>query len=87
MVGSGLYADAEAGACVATGDGDQIMRFCPAVRVVDAMRDGATPDDACALVLGKIWARLKRSHKPMFEVALLAINSEGEVGKQTLDLA
>jgi len=81
IAGAGLYADAEAGAAVATGDGDHIMRFCPALRVVDAMgRGGLSPDEACASVIAAIFARVRRSGRPMFEMALLAISPAGEVG-------
>lgn len=80
VVGAGLYADAEAGACVATGDGDHIMRFCPSHKVVEAMSNGLSPKEACSAVIGRIFSRMQRSKQPMFEMALLAINTAGEVG-------
>lgn len=38
LPGCGLYADDDGGAAAATGDGDQILRFCPCLRVVELMR-------------------------------------------------
>jgi len=80
VVGAGLYADAEAGACVATGDGDQIMRFCPSMQVVLAMGLGQTPDEACSGTIASIFRRMQRSGQPMFEMALLAMDTGGRVG-------
>jgi N4-(beta-N-acetylglucosaminyl)-L-asparaginase len=58
--GSGFYADNEAGSAAATGDGDKIMRFCPSLRVVELLRDGLSPTEACKSV------RLKRDSPPPF---------------------
>ena len=80
VVGSGLYADAEAGACVATGDGDAIMRFCPSHRVVELMGQGMSPDEACNATISRVFWRMARSKQPMFEMALLAIDTKGNVG-------
>jgi hypothetical protein len=76
IAGAGLYADAEAGAAVATGDGDHIARFCPSIKVVEAMGRGMSPNDAAAAVIGAIFARVRRSGHPMFEVvsATCALN-------------
>ena len=47
MIGSGLYADNTAGAAAATGNGDEILKFCMSFLVVELMRQGQTPAQAC----------------------------------------
>lgn len=77
VVGSGLYAEAGRG-CVATGDGDKILRFCPAVRVVDLMAAGASASDACFTIVSRISAADETC-----QAALLAMDSDGSVGAAT----
>lgn len=47
VIGSGLYCDASAGAAVATGDGEEILRTCLSFLVVEYMREGLSPTLAC----------------------------------------
>ena len=51
ILGSGLYVDNEIGAAGATGVGENIMRFCGSFMVVEYMRQGLTPEEACAETL------------------------------------
>jgi len=81
IIGAGGYCDDEAGACVATGDGEEMIRSCASFAVVEAMRRGAHPEEACADVLGRI-ARKAGSRKP--SVALLAVDRRGRVGARSL---
>jgi len=46
LLGAGTYADDETGACSNTGSGEAIMRVCLAKVALDALRDGATPEEA-----------------------------------------
>eukprot|EP00050_Salpingoeca_kvevrii_P020717 m.101949 g.101949 ORF g.101949 m.101949 type:complete len:329 (-) comp8981_c0_seq5:1536-2522(-) len=80
LPGSGLYADNDGGAAVCSGEGDKILRFCPAYRAVCLMAEGMSPSEACHKVLHGIANRLARAGEPMFEMVLLAINPAGEVG-------
>lgn len=61
LPGCGLYADDAGGACAATGDGDQIMRFVPCLKVVQLMEGGETPARACRQVTDGIRQRLLAS--------------------------
>lgn len=47
VVGSGLYCDSDAGGAVATGDGEEILRTCLSLLVVEFMRAGLSPTLAC----------------------------------------
>ena len=78
LPGGGLYADNQAGAACATGDGDQIMKFCPTFHAVQLMRDGANPQQACQKVIDSI--RLRMSDPNPFEMGIIALNMKGEGG-------
>uniref|UniRef100_UPI00398ED5EA N(4)-(Beta-N-acetylglucosaminyl)-L-asparaginase isoform X1 n=1 Tax=Pristiophorus japonicus TaxID=55135 RepID=UPI00398ED5EA len=78
LPGCGLYADNRAGAAVATGDGDNIMCFCPCFHVVQLMKQGLSPADACQSVIQDICHRVGK--KAIFEIGLIALNMKGEVG-------
>ena len=55
---------------LATGDGEKLMQFSPSFQVVQLMRQGCTPQEACDTVLKNIIA-IKGS---WFEAALIAID-------------
>lgn len=72
IAGAGGYADNDAGAAVATGDGDIMMRFLPTLLAVEAMREGKTPEQAAELGIRRI---LK--HYKDFSGAVIAVNRLG----------
>ncbi|XP_072533107.1 N(4)-(Beta-N-acetylglucosaminyl)-L-asparaginase isoform X3 [Salminus brasiliensis] len=76
LPGCGLYADQTVGA--AAGDGDKIMCYCPSFHIVQLMRQGSSPKEACYSVLTDI--RKRRGERECFEVGLIALNMKGEVG-------
>jgi beta-aspartyl-peptidase (threonine type) len=51
VLGAGTYADNDAGACSATGDGEAILRVGLARGAIDRMREGAVPEDVARAVL------------------------------------
>uniref|UniRef100_A0A4W4E248 Aspartylglucosaminidase n=1 Tax=Electrophorus electricus TaxID=8005 RepID=A0A4W4E248_ELEEL len=76
--GCGLYADHMIGAAAASGDGDKIMCYCPSFHIVELMRQGFSPKEACCSVLADI--RRKVGEDNCFEISLIALNMKGEVG-------
>jgi len=54
IIGSGLYVDNEVGAAGATGIGENIMRYCGSFLVVELMRQGLAPTEACREALRRI---------------------------------
>lgn len=54
ILGSGLYVDNEVGAAGATGIGENIMRYCGSLLVVEYMRQGASPEEACLATIRRI---------------------------------
>ena len=79
IIGAGLYVDNEAGAAVATGQGEEVIRYCGSHLVTEYMRDGLTPQQACEKAVGRIVQRDKTRARE-FQVAFIAINKAGEVG-------
>ena len=86
LVGSGFYADDTAGAAVATGCGELIMRGCLSYGVVELMRAGASPQEACADSLMRLIRRLENTvavrdaHEDLTKMAVVAIDRDGNVG-------
>eukprot|EP00048_Salpingoeca_helianthica_P008760 m.125911 g.125911 ORF g.125911 m.125911 type:complete len:323 (-) comp14682_c0_seq1:67-1035(-) len=80
LPGSGLYADDQAGAAAATGEGDQIMKYCPCFQVVEHMRAGLHPRAACEKVIESIGARRRAAGQSMFFLALVAVDRDGRHG-------
>jgi isoaspartyl peptidase/L-asparaginase-like protein (Ntn-hydrolase superfamily) len=54
IIGSGLYVDNEVGAAGATGIGENVMRYCGSFMVVEAMRHGMSPTEACEDTIRRI---------------------------------
>ena len=79
IIGAGLFVDNEAGAAVATGQGEEVIRVCGTHLVVEYMRDGLSPRQACEKAIERIVGRDKGRAKD-FQVAFIAINKAGEVG-------
>ena len=79
IIGAGLYVDNEAGAAVATGQGEEVIRYCGSHLVTEYMRDGLSPQQACEKAIGRIVQRDKTRARE-FQVAFIAINKVGEIG-------
>lgn len=73
--GAGGYADNEVGGAAATGDGDVMMRFLPSFFVVEQMRNGVHPEDACEKAIRRIM-----KYYPDFSGAVVAANINGTYG-------
>jgi beta-aspartyl-peptidase (threonine type) len=58
VVGAGTYADDDAGACSATGDGEALIRVCLAKSAIDLLRARAHPEEAARAVIRMMGVRL-----------------------------
>ena len=78
IIGSGLYVDNEVGAAGATGLGENVMRYCASYAVVENMRHGMSPTEACAEVI----RRIAKTDPAGMDLAInfIAINKQGEFG-------
>lgn len=80
IIGAGLFVDNEVGAAVSTGLGEEVMRVCGTHMVVEAMRHGANPEDACKLTVEKILKRNTADKIKDIQVAFIAIDKQGNYG-------
>ena len=78
IIGSGIYVDNEIGAAGATGLGENVMRYCASYQVVENMRHGMSPTEACAQAIRRI---AKTDPLGMdLSINFIAINKQGEFG-------
>lgn len=83
IIGAGLYVDNEVGAVVATGQGEDVIRVAGASAVVEWMRQGKSPEEACKLVVEKV-NKIKKEKAKDIQVCFVAINKAGKVGAYSL---
>ena len=78
IVGAGLYLDFEIGAAGATGRGEEVIKTCGSFAVVEAMRRGLSPEEACLEACRRIarWTR----ERPDFDVKFVALRRDGVAG-------
>ncbi len=77
IIGSGLYVDGDVGAAGATGIGENIMRYCATHQIVELMRAGASPAQACEEVVHRV-ARKEGTYK--VDICFIALDRHGRVG-------
>jgi N4-(beta-N-acetylglucosaminyl)-L-asparaginase len=79
IIGAGLYVDDEVGAATATGLGETIIRICGSFLIVELMRQGRTPQEACEEAVRRLSAKNSSNIKDI-QAGFLAINKDGEYG-------
>jgi N4-(beta-N-acetylglucosaminyl)-L-asparaginase len=90
IIGAGLYVDNEVGSAGSTGRGEANLTNCSSVMVVEFMRQGKTPEQACLEACKRIvdhnkMRRLREaSGRPNFSVSFYAISRNGEFGAASL---
>ncbi len=80
LIGAGLYVDDSAGAAGGTGVGEEIIRVGGSLLIVEALRAGKTPQEACELVVKRVNATALRRGVHPARVAFLALDPKGRVG-------
>ena len=80
IVGSGFYACSSAGAAVATGMGEDIMRTCCSYRAVACMAEGMSPEEAARRVILTGTQAIKERGFSCDCMAVVCMNAEGKVG-------
>jgi len=78
IIGAGLFVDGDVGAACATGVGELMIRTAGSHTVVELMRQGFTPMDACREAVLRILA--KNPDQKDMQVGFLALNKEGKHG-------
>ncbi|MDQ8003416.1 MAG: N(4)-(beta-N-acetylglucosaminyl)-L-asparaginase [Pedobacter sp.] len=79
IIGAGLYIDNEVGGATATGVGEEVVRNVGSFLVVELMRQGYSPEEACKEAVMRIIKKKKNSTKDL-QVGFLALNKNGEYG-------
>lgn len=79
IIGAGLYVDGDVGAATSTGVGEEVIRNVGSFLVVELMRQGRSPQDACQEAVMRIVKRRPAASKDL-QVGFLAMNRHGEVG-------
>jgi N4-(beta-N-acetylglucosaminyl)-L-asparaginase len=83
IIGAGLFVDNEVGAATSTGVGEEVIRIVGSHLVVESMRHGFSPADACKIAIERI---VKYNFGKMrdIQVAFVALNKKGEYGAYSL---
>ena len=82
IIGAGLYIDGKAGGAVATGNGDLIMKTLGSFFIVEMMRNGKTPKEACEEAIKRIVQ--KSPDYEHYQVGFLALNKTGEYSSYSI---
>lgn len=83
IIGAGLYVDNEVGGATSTGVGEEVIRNVGSFLVVELMRQGFSPEDACKEAVLRI-VKKKPDIAKNIQVGFLAINKKGEYGAYAL---
>ncbi len=79
IIGAGLFIDNEIGAATSTGVGEEVIKVCGSHTVVELMRQGFSPEEACKKTVERIVKRNGLNAKTI-QVAFVALNKNGEYG-------
>ena len=78
IIGAGLFVDNEVGGATATGVGEEVVRTVGSFLIVELMRQGKSPQEACEEGVKRIIS--KNNEKLDFQIGFIAINKKGETG-------
>ena len=83
IIGAGLFIDNEIGGAVATGLGEEVLKSVGSFLIVELMRQGYSPNDACKIAVERIVKKPKSNYKN-FQVGYIALNKKGEIGSYSI---
>jgi N4-(beta-N-acetylglucosaminyl)-L-asparaginase len=90
LIGAGVYVDNEIGAAGSTGRGEANIKVCGAHTVVELMRQGRPPQQACIETLERVVKTtrekrlLNKAGHPNFQLNFYAVTKHGEYGGAAL---
>ncbi|MGH9788920.1 MAG: isoaspartyl peptidase/L-asparaginase, partial [Candidatus Acidiferrales bacterium] len=82
LIGAGIFVDNTVGAAGATGDGDEMQKFCTSVVIVERMRNGMDPQSACESVLK--WILDFHPGTKEIVACVYAVSKKGEYGAASI---
>lgn len=82
IIGAGLYVDNEIGAATATGHGEEVIRIAGCHLVVELMRQGKSPQQACEEAVSRIVKLTRNRNKNLkdIQVGFIALDKQGNYG-------
>jgi N4-(beta-N-acetylglucosaminyl)-L-asparaginase len=85
IVGAGQYCDNTVGAAGSTGRGEANIKVCGAFLIVEFMRQGMSPDQACMKTIDRVIAMTERrlldaNGRPLFDLEFFALAKDGRFG-------
>ena len=83
IIGSGLFIDNEIGGAVATGLGEEVIKTVGSFLIVELMRQGYSPKEACKIAIERI-VKKPRSNYKNFQVGYVAMNKMGQSGSYSI---
>ncbi len=82
IIGAGLFVDGEIGGAVATGSGELVMKTLGSFLVVELMRNGRTPSEACQEAIERIVTKIPDHQK--HQIGYLALDVKGNIGSYAM---
>jgi N4-(beta-N-acetylglucosaminyl)-L-asparaginase len=79
IIGAGLYVDNEVGAATSTGVGEEVIRICGSHTVVEYLRHGLSPEEACKKTCERI-VRKRGDKAKDVQVGFIALTPDGRIG-------
>lgn len=79
IIGGGLFVDNEIGGAAATGLGEEVLKTVGSFLIVELMRQGKSPQEACEEAIARIVNKPNSNYKN-FQVGYIAVNKQGETG-------
>ena len=83
IIGGGLFVDNEVGGASATGLGEEVLKTVGSFLIVELMRQGKSPQQACEEAIARIVNKPNSDYKN-FQVAYIAVNKQGEIGAYSI---
>ena len=85
IIGAGQYCDNTVGAAGSTGRGEANIKVCGAFLIVEFMRQGSSPDEACMKTIDRVIAMteprlLDGKGRPLFDLQFFALAKDGRFG-------
>jgi N4-(beta-N-acetylglucosaminyl)-L-asparaginase len=86
IIGAGLYVDGDVGGAGSTGKGEENIKISGGHTIVEMMRKGMKPADACLEALGRVARNYNNDKKKLgtFHLYFYALNKDGEYGSASL---
>src|ERR1700688_2608795 len=86
IIGAGCCVDNEVGAAGSTGKGEENIKICRGDTIIETMRKGMSPNDACLEALHRVAHNYKNDKKKLqtFHIFFYALNKDGVHGAASL---